>query len=128
MIAPTMAQHRNRVLVYLKPQNPSLDSALHSCSRVLACLLLADRLARAIKAEQTLVAIHLTTPETWRQVKDRFRKLPNRSVIIPRLRPPLPPQNLDLSYPERSRVTSLPAYPGLARSCQRSKSEGSNCE
>jgi hypothetical protein len=112
-----MSAHRNRILVFLKTQNPSSDSPLHSCSRLLACLLLAEHLARSVSEEmkpKVLIAVHLTTPETWRQVKDRFRTL-STNRIIPRLKLPRPPENLDLSYPEPYRAGSLHRHEGFLR-------------
>lgn len=65
-----MKQNRpSRVNIFLRSQNPQVDSPQHTAGNNLLILLLASALLRKVST-----GYQLTTVETWRAVKDRFRE------------------------------------------------------
>jgi hypothetical protein len=99
------------ICVYLKGQNRDREAAVHSASRRLAAWLILDG-ASVISQ----YALQLTTNESWRAVKDRFRApRPARSSYIPEKMPPrdvpnvrfIPPQSHQWRLAHRL-VTFLP--------------------
>ena len=93
------------ILVFLKHENPEVDTPRHSASKALALLAtLAPFTAKWADALKT--KLQLTTTETWKQVKQRVRPSSGCKPAVPRLLPPRQPLNLDLAYPEAGRESS----------------------
>lgn len=99
-----------RICVYLKVQDSQVEAAKHRASRDLVALVLGAFLARQIGQN----AIQLTTDESWRAVKDRFRAKPDfgheaegrwEGCDGGQLKPPRPPEGLLLSYPLKDQTS-----------------------
>lgn len=81
-----MAPNRHsRIPVFLKGQNPYSDLTNHSASKSLALLVVAAVAAKPILRGPQLIAIHLQTMESWKEVKFRVRPCitSHRSASIP---------------------------------------------
>lgn len=72
-----------RISVYLQDQ-PLSSNAPHKASRLFAAMLLANCEARPIGQNE----IQLTTGESWKELKNRYRSVP-RSEVETGLLPPL---------------------------------------
>lgn len=108
-----------RIGAILPHHDPRIDPPSHYFSASTAAALCAERISQGwsvngverLQFAATRVSkflIHLHTLEPISSIRHRFQDKSSRlaKVPIPRLLPPLPPQNLDLAYPEAWRTTS----------------------
>lgn len=111
-----------KIAVYLKSDIPFAQAATHSATRTLYETVVANKSGVIVKKDKAL-ALHLTTTETWRQMKDRLRL---RSRKIPRTNA-VEVGNLDLSYPEKGRETVRHPHEAMRQACLSAKraNEGS---
>jgi hypothetical protein len=74
------------IAVYRREQNPTIEVPSHKAARWLALILVSGLLARWIVKNKTL---QLTTVESWRSIKLRYRPLEGPSVtVVERIHPP----------------------------------------
>lgn len=102
-----------KIAVYLKSDIPFAQAATHSATRTLYETVVANKSGVIVKKDKAL-ALHLTTTETWRQMKDRLRLV--RSRKIPRTNA-VEVGNLDLSYPEKGRETVRHPHEAMRQAC-----------
>lgn len=116
-----------KIAVYLKSDIPFAQAATHSATRTLYETVVANKSGVIVKKDKAL-ALHLTTTETWRQMKDRLRLRSGsvRSRKIPRTNA-VEVGNLDLSYPEKGRETVRHPHEAMRQACLSAKraNEGS---
>lgn len=90
---------KNRVAVFLRVQNPAIDTPAHRCSPRIALLVVSSFLANDLKKDYK--AIQLKTDEPWALTKDRFRA-PAGEPLLPKIKPPLEVYPVFMmSYPPR---------------------------
>lgn len=102
-----------KIAVYLKSDIPFAQAATHSATRTLYKTVVANKSGVIVKKDKAL-ALHLTTTETWRQMKDRLRL--RSSSVIPRTNA-VEVGNLDLSYPEKGRETVRHPHEAMRQAC-----------
>ena len=105
-----------RTPVFLKHETPFAQPATHSATSTLVGIVLANRSGKIVKKE-TGQALWLTTEESWRELKDRLRPSALKGVLIPRLKAPSRPINLDLAYPEAGRETVRHPHQAMIDQC-----------
>lgn len=80
------SRHLHRVAIFLKTQNPAVDSAPHTASKTFAATLESLRFLRFLNKDRS--AAQLRTSESWRALKARIRGAESGKVIV-ELLPPL---------------------------------------
>lgn len=83
-----MARTRNvnRVAIFLKRQNPTLDAPAHSASRSLCATLFSLHLLQYVDKDRHVA--QLRTSESWRELKARIRGTEAGQIVV-KLLPPL---------------------------------------
>ena len=107
-----------RIAVYLRQEDPQTSQASHSSSTSLVALVVADGSGRFVTLKDAKTVLQLTTGETWRQLKDRLRPRTVKGRLIPGLKAPLEPTNLDLNYPEKNRESMRHPHEAFVRECR----------
>ena len=102
-----------RIKVYLKKEDPKSQQASHSSSRTLWDFIVACGAGKQLKQGVG----QLTTDESWRSLKDRLKPEGGKGKLIPRLKAPQAPINLDLAYPEAGRETVRHPHEALRVAC-----------
>lgn len=108
-----MAVHR--ISVFLKSENPAVDTPRHSASRALALLVTLSPFTAKWLDAAAKTKLQILTTETWKQVKTRVRPRPGCKVALPRLLPIRTAWNLDLNYPEAGRESSRHPHAAFLR-------------
>lgn len=107
-----------RIAVYLKSEDPQTKPATHSSTKALWACVVADRSGVLLRQDVG----QLLTGESWRQVKDRLRPDGKKGRMIPRLKAPSKPINLDLCYPEKGRESGRHPHEAILRECRLAQS------
>jgi hypothetical protein len=92
----------SRAAVFLKSQNPQSDQPQHTASKPLLILLISQQLLKKVQNGYQLI-----TPETWQEVKSRFRSAMEQAAAEA--------QAHVLAAPDSYHIPCLQAYPPVPR-------------